>query len=182
MKILMGIGNSLRCDDGAGVYIAETFGENNLKVTVDSEGPKRSNGSECSDDSDRYKGTKGWKILNCGTAPENFTGVIRKEHPSLLVIIDAANMGSGVAPGEFRIIPGDLIEDVGIGTHQMPLSALINFMSDSADEIILIGIQPEIVDDGEEISESVKAGIDSLINILKKESVKDIPTLVLQTK
>ncbi len=179
MKILMGIGNSLRCDDGAGVYIAETFGKKSLKVSVDSEDTK---GSEDSDDSERNKGNEGWKILNCGTAPENFTGIIRKEHPSLLVIVDAANMGRGICAGEFRIIPGNLIEDVGIGTHQMPLSALIDFLSEAADEIILIGIQPEIIDDGEEISETVKAGSDSLINILKKESLKDIPRLVPQTQ
>jgi hydrogenase 3 maturation protease len=142
MNILMGIGNPFRSDDGVGSYIAREFN------------------------------AEGWRTLDCGTAPENFTSVVRREHPHLLVIVDAADMG--ILPGEFRIIPGEKIRDVGFGTHQLPLSHLMRFLGDAADGIILIGIQPETVDDGELISNSVIAGAHRLMGILQSGSLDTI--------
>jgi hydrogenase 3 maturation protease len=142
MNVLMGIGNALRCDDGVGVYVARMFH------------------------------MSGWRSLDCGTAPENFTGVVRREHPDLLLIVDAADMN--IPPGEFRVIPFEKIQDVGIGTHQLPLTHLISYLGEDAGEIIFIGIQPLIVDDGEQISLSVKRGGDKLINLIENGLIGDI--------
>ena len=68
-NILLGIGNPLNGDDGVGIYVAEQFRK------------------------------EGWIPLACGTAPENFTGIIRKTRPSCLVLVDAAAMG--IFPGEY---------------------------------------------------------------------------------
>jgi len=144
-NILLGIGNPLNGDDGVGIYVAERFRKDD------------------------------WIALTCGTAPENFTGMIRKSRPSLLVLVDAAAMG--ISPGEYRIIPRDKIEDVSIGTHQLPLSFLIDFLSDSAERIILIGIQPECADMGEEISPAVRKGADRLLYVLSSGEFDRIPVL-----
>ena len=74
-NILLGIGNPLNGDDGVGIYVAERFRKEN------------------------------WIPLTCGTAPENFTGIIRKNKPACLILVDAAAMG--ISPGEYRIIPRD---------------------------------------------------------------------------
>jgi hydrogenase 3 maturation protease len=116
-----------------------------------------------------------WIPLACGTSPENFTGLIRKTRPSCLVLIDAAAMG--ISPGEYRIIPRAKIEDVSIGTHQLPLSFLIDFLSDTASQIILIGIQPERTVTGEEISQSVRKGADRLLHVLSSGELDRIPVL-----
>ena len=134
MDILLGIGNPLNGDDGAGSYIAERFKKD------------------------------GWIPLTCGTSPENFTGLIRKTKPSCLVLVDAAAMG--LSPGEYRIIPRHAIEDVSLGTHQLPLSLLIDFLSDTAGRIILIGIQPKRTSTGEELSLPVRKGADRLLQVL----------------
>jgi len=144
-NILLGIGNLLNGDDGAGIYVAEQFR---------------------GDD---------WISLACGTAPENFTGIVRKTRPNCLVLVDAAAMG--LSPGEFRIIPRHKIADVSIGTHQLPLSLLIDFLSDSAERIILIGIQPERAGTGEEISLRVKEGADRLVQALSSGGLDRIPVL-----
>ena len=144
-NILLGIGNPLNGDDGVGIYVAERFRKDN------------------------------WIPLACGTAPENFTGIIRKIRPACLVLVDAAAMG--ISPGEFRIIPRDKIEDVSIGTHQLPLSLLIDFLSDTASRIILIGIQPERAGTGEEISLPVRRGADRLISVLSSGELDRIPVL-----
>lgn len=111
MNILLGVGNPLLGDDGAGCFVAEKFSE------------------------------EGWKCYNCGTTPENITGIIRREKPERVLIIDAADMG--IIPGELRIITKEKIEDAGIGTHQLSLSHLLSYLENLSGEVILIGIQPE---------------------------------------
>jgi len=144
-NLLLGIGNPLNGDDGVGIYVAERFRKD------------------------------GWIPLACGTAPENFTGIIRKTRPSCLVLVDAAAMD--ISPGEYRIIPRDKIEDVSIGTHQLPLSFLIDFLSDTVERIILIGIQPERTGTGEEISLPVRRGADRLLHVLYTGELDCIPVL-----
>lgn len=144
-NILLGIGNPLNGDDGIGIYVAEQFRKDD------------------------------WIALACGTAPENFTGIIRKTRPSCLVLVDAAAMG--ISPGEYRIIPRDKIEDVSIGTHQLPLSFLIDFLSNTVERITLIGIQPERAGTGEEISLQVRKGADRLLYVLLSGELDRIPVL-----
>lgn len=61
-KVLLGVGNSLRSDDGAGSFIAQNFKH------------------------------RSWAVLDGKTAPENITSVIKEMQPQLLVIIDATHM------------------------------------------------------------------------------------------
>lgn len=61
--VMLGVGNSLHSDDGAGPVLAEE-----LK-------------------------NEGMNAFNCGTAPENFTSSVRRLHPETLIIVDAALMG-----------------------------------------------------------------------------------------
>lgn len=63
MKVLLGVGNRLRSDDGVGVYIAEKF--------------------KC----------EGWISIDCGQSPENFVIKVEEMNPTLIVIVDAAKMG-----------------------------------------------------------------------------------------
>jgi len=144
-NILLGIGNPLNGDDGAGTYVAGQFRQ------------------------------EGWIALACGTAPENFTGIIRKTRPDCLVLVDAAAME--LSPGEFRIIPRHKIADVSIGTHQLPLSLLIDFLSDAAGRIVLVGIQPDRVIAGEEISPRVREGAERLVQVLSIGELDRIPVL-----
>jgi hydrogenase 3 maturation protease len=144
-NILLGIGNPLNGDDGVGIYVAEQFRK------------------------------EGWISLTCGTAPENFTGIVRKTRPSCLVLVDAAVMG--ISPGGYRIISRDKIEDVSIGTHQLPLSFLIDFLSDATSRILFIGIQTECTGTGEEISLPVREGADRLLRVLSSGELDRIPVL-----
>ena len=62
VRLLLGIGNSLSGDDGAGNFVATLIRK------------------------------PGWIALDCGTVPENFTGKVREISPGLLVLVDAAEM------------------------------------------------------------------------------------------
>lgn len=143
VHILLGVGNPLRRDDGIGKYVASHF---------------------C---------RQGWISLDCGTVPENFTGIVRKEKPGLLVIVDAADMG--IVPGEFRVIPKERIRDVSFGTHQLPLDVIVDYLAGSAKRIVIVGIQPQIVETGEGLSPAVLKGADRLIGCLERGELDTIP-------
>ena len=139
MNILLGVGNSLLSDDGAGIYVAESFKK------------------------------EGWISYNCGTAPENFTSIVRREKPELLLIVDAAQMG--LSPGEFRQIPEDKISDVSFGTHQLPLSQLTEYLKEFAEKIIIVGIEPKIIDYAEELSPEVFEACKKLLKLIENDPV-----------
>ncbi len=141
MMILLGVGNTLLSDDGVGCWITNNFSSNCLS-------------------------SDGWKAFCGETAPENFTAPIRREKPELLIIVDAAEMG--LPPGSIRIIPSDQIDDTSIGTHMLPLSHLIHYLSSDIPEILFIGIQPETIEPGVGLSPAVQTAAAALINVLKK--------------
>jgi len=139
MNILLGVGNTLLSDDGAGIYMAESFKK------------------------------EGWLSYNCGTAPENFTSIIRREQPELLLIVDAARMG--LSPGEIRQIPEEKITDVSFGTHQLPLSQLTAYLREYAGKIIIIGIEPKSTDFGEELSPEIFEACKKLLKFIENDPV-----------
>ncbi len=144
-RMLLGIGNRMHGDDGAGPHVAR-----------------------------RLRGSA-WHAIDCGTAPENFTSVVRREAPDLLVLVDAARMG--LSPGEFRIVPPERIEGVVVSTHRLPLSRLVGFLSPLAGRILLIGIEPGDLSGGESLSPLVIRGAERLIKILERGSIGEIETL-----
>ncbi len=154
MKVLLGVGNTLLSDDGVGCFIADRF--------------DRFPSDSLSSDSFSSGGWRafGWRAFRGGTAPENFTAPIRRLEPEILVIVDAADMG--LRPGSIRIIPPDQIDDTSIGTHMLPLSHLIHYLSSDIPEILFIGIQPETIGPGEGLSSAAETAAEALINVLKK--------------
>ncbi|MCQ8894067.1 MAG: hydrogenase maturation peptidase HycI [Methanolinea sp.] len=143
VNILLGVGNPLRRDDGVGNYVAANFRR------------------------------EGWRSIDCGTVPENFTGIVRKEHPPLLVIVDAAEMG--MSPGDFYVVPKERVKDVSFGTHQLPLDVIVDYLAHSAGRIVIIGIQPRVVETGEGLSPPVREGADRLIGRLARGELDTIP-------
>lgn len=150
-NLLLGVGNTLRADDGVGCYIADQLNENPLPD---------------------------WKAINCSNVPENFTSVIRKLEPKTVVIVDSAEMN--IEPGELRIVPKEKFGPLQLTTHAMPLSVLINYIEtdiENAVEVIFIGIQPKIIQTDDRLSPEMLTAADKTINILKENKVKTIEVL-----
>ncbi len=138
--ILMGIGNTLRGDDGIGSIIAQSFKDHD------------------------------WLSINCGVVPENFTSIIKKNKPDLVVLIDAVEMD--LKSGEFRIISPDRISALHLTTHSMPLSFLISYLKEYTQELIFIGIQPKIIDYSNSVSPKVLKCSEEIIKILEDKNFK----------
>ena len=135
MNLLVGIGNELRSDDGAGPWAAQHFA------------------------------AEGWQTLDGGVMPENYTSKIKKLAPQRIVFLDAADLG--MPPGEFRIVPKEKIADLSTGTHNLPVSLMMDFLALSMDaEMIFIGIQPAVVTNGTGLSAEVFQGLENLFPIL----------------
>jgi hydrogenase 3 maturation protease len=112
-------------------------------------------------------------LLDCGTIPENYTGVVKRYKPTTLVLIDAVEMG--VPPGEMRIIPKQKIGTMHICTHGIPLSILIQYLEKEVEHITLIWIQPEKMLGT--MSTRVKNSGEHLIDLLKKKKIDQIKLL-----
>ena len=104
-------------------------------------------------------------LVNGGSVPENFTGLIKKCNPSHIILIDASLM-NGEA-GEINIVNKDNIVDISISTHSMSLSYLIKYLQlEKEYDILFIGIEPEIMDLSFELSPKIKDSSDMLIKLL----------------
>jgi len=138
--ILMGIGNTLRGDDGIGSIIAQSFKD------------------------------RDWLSMDCGVVPENFTSIIKKNGPDLVVLVDAVEMD--LKSGEFRLISPYRISALHLTTHSIPLSFLISYLKEYTQELVFIGIQPKIIDYSNSVSPEVLKSSEEIIRILKSKNFK----------
>lgn len=160
-EIVLGIGNRLKSDDGVGIYIAERI---NKHLTEDKKRLGKAHPTET-----EVIG------LDCGTTPENHTSTIRKQNPDKLILVDAADMG--LSPASYRIIPAEKMEVMHFSTHSIPLSVFISYVNEFCSEVILIGIQPQRMDFGGPLSNTVKKSADQIATLIKEERLNEIETL-----
>ena len=144
-NVILGIGNSMRGDDGAGSFVANNFKH-----------PQ-------------------WITIDGKSAPENFTSIIKRIKPQLLIIIDAAWMG--INAGDFILIPPNKIISLQLSTHSMPISFLIEYLSPYCSKIIMIGIQPLNTQLNENLSKPVLNGCRLLIEHLKNNRLENLKIL-----
>ena len=108
-------------------------------------------------------------MLLTSRMPENFTSIVRREKPSHVVIIDAAEIGG--RPGDFSLIEPGRLAATRVSTHAMPLSLLMDYLArEIGVKVLLVGIQPAASDDlpaGGRFS-AAEGGIRALVSILKK--------------
>ena len=140
--IILGVGNELKCDDGVGPYIIKKLQAEDIE------------------DMDKLL------FINAETVPENFTGKLRKENPSHIIIIDACLMGG--EPGDVKIVDKYDFANIGISTHSMSLSYFVKYLERDNDfKIIFVGIEPESMDFSEKLTENVEKSAYEFIDILK---------------
>jgi hydrogenase 3 maturation protease len=122
---VLGIGSEIRGDDAVGLEIVGRLEEYPLRDVL---------------------------LLKTETVPESFTSVLRKFNPTHILMIDAAHLGG--EPGEAKIIPTQMICDVCVSTHKLPLTVLANYLSS---KVTLVGIQPRSIAFGTSITRELKA-------------------------
>jgi len=131
--IILGIGNTLRSDDGAGSVLAS-----------------------------RIKGKAPFVVFDAEENPENYLGKIIREKPDTLVIIDAVDFGGKPGEFKFLQAQEIKTVNL-FATHNASISLTINYLQNNlkADIIILI-IQPQNINFGDKLSREVADTLDKL--------------------
>lgn len=127
---VLGIGQELNGDDGAGVLAARALQR-------------------------RVAGNELILVIDAGPAPENFTGKVRAFAPHLTLLVDAAAMGE--APGAVRWLDWQETSGISASSHTLPPYVLGQYLSVSVGcEVALLGIQPEQTEMGLSPTKAVK--------------------------
>lgn len=134
--LILGIGNPLKQDDGAGPELIR-------RIKLSSRRPRA-------------------ELLDAGVAPENYTGKIKQIRPDTLLIVDAVDFGG--AAGSIKVFRAEEIGMQSLSTHNISLKTFIGFLKEDLPnlEVWVIGIQPKAAGLGEGLSPEVTRGIDEL--------------------
>lgn len=124
--VILGIGNTLRSDDGIGSLLAS-----------------------------RLKDKLSFIVYDAGVSPENYLGKVDKDKPDNLVIIDAVDFGGKPGEFRAVDGEGIKTTNL-FSTHNASLSMLINFLqSNSKMDIIVLIIQPKTIVFGDKLSPEI---------------------------
>ena len=131
--VILGIGNTLGSDDGAGSILAS-----------------------------RIKDRVSYTVYDAGSSPENYLGKIIKDKPDNIIIIDVVDFGARpgdytVLEGQ-SIKTANLFS-----THNASISLTIHYLQNNLQaDIIVLAIQPKTLDFGDKVSQEVEGAISKL--------------------
>jgi hydrogenase 3 maturation protease len=131
--VILGIGNTLRSDDGIGSLLAA-----------------------------RIQGRVPYIVYDAAANPENYLGKIIRDNPDNLIIIDAADFG-GKGGEFRLIEGDEIKTTNLFSTHNSSISLVINYLQShiKADIIIFI-IQPKSIIFGNDLSPEISKVLDEL--------------------
>lgn len=154
--VVMGVGNPLRGDDGAGPMVIGEAESERCKAWEEGSGMES------------YESPI---LINAEDSPEAHLEEIRRLKPDLVVIIDAVDFGG--KPGEVRFFgvgsgkceerrlslksfPLAPFSFFSLSTHRIPLRLLARYIrEETGAEVVLLGIQPKRIGFGNRMSEEV---------------------------
>jgi hydrogenase 3 maturation protease len=141
--LILGVGSDLRGDDVAGMLVVETLKKSRSSIKIP------------------------LKLISASTAPENFTGEIKRFSPTHIIIIDTADFGK--KPGEISFATIQEISGMSFSTHQLPLRIMFDYLQKSLNcEVLVIGIQPQTLEFGKLPSKAVKQAVKSLVAAIRE--------------
>ena len=108
-------------------------------------------------------------VVDCGNTPENYIQPVVDRNPARILVVDCCEYGA--KPGEFRLFSRPEIEQLSYGllsTHTLPLTLTIEMLSLQTHATIeLLGIQPERIEFGEDLSESVRRALPAVVQFVR---------------
>jgi hydrogenase 3 maturation protease len=141
---VLGAGSVLRADDVAGVMV--------VKNLIDVFG---------------QDGCPNLGLFAGETAPENFSGEIRRFCPSHLLLIDAADAGR--VPGSIMHLQPEEVGGISFCSHMLPLRIMSEYLEkETGTAVTLLGIQYKNIDFDAEITLEVQEAIDEITEALVK--------------
>lgn len=161
--VVVGIGNTLRGDDGAGPELIKRL-KNSLQFTAYSLQKK----------SQLFTVNCELVLMDVGEVPENYLEKIAGYKPDVILLVDAVNLGG--PPGSIKIVELEVLVDGGLSTHNASLKLVIEYLKkETKADILLMGIQPGNLKINSELSKPVKQALNRIEDILRcvKDGEKD---------
>ena len=137
---IIGLGNTLRRDDGVGVYVASRL--KNL-----------------------LGGVRWVEVIVAEDRVDYAAKELEKVNPCLIIVIDAMEFHG--TPGEIRVVRLEDVEEPYAYTHRIPMKTIFTLMGIEAPTYV-VGIQVASRDFGEGLSREVKVAGDGVIEFLMK--------------
>ena len=136
--VVVGIGNTLKRDDGFGPMLVE-----------------------------RLKKNRRLECIDAGTAPENYIGKIIKLNPDTVLIVDAVHLGLKPGSYEI-IEKKDILKSGFTTHDISPNMFIEFLENQTKSKIYMLGIQPEDVSFGGGLSKRLKTKIDEIEDLIVK--------------
>jgi hydrogenase 3 maturation protease len=128
--IVLGIGNDLRADDGAGSLVARSLGE-------------------------RFPDA----VFDGGQAPENASGPVRRARPDTVIIVDAADFGGAAGEIRVASSAGGA-GGLTLGTHALPIGTFMTALGEMTGAAVhLVAIQAATTEFGVAMTPDVAAAV-----------------------
>ncbi len=104
-------------------------------------------------------------VIEAGPAPENFTSVLRRFKPDLVLLVDSALMEE--APGTVRWLNWQETEGISASTHTLPLHIFASFLiAELGCAMALLGVQPEQTYADAPLTPRVQAAAEDIVGAL----------------
>jgi len=137
--VVVGVGNPIKGDDGFGPALIERIKDKTSMVCIDA-----------------------------GSTPESYAGKIIKERPDTILIVDAVHLG--VSAGEYDILKSSEIEKSGFTTHDISPRMFLDYLErETGSNIYMLGVQPENISFGAEMTESVEKTLREIARLITEE-------------
>lgn len=135
---VMGVGNVDYGDDGFGVYLAEELVAAGIS-----------------------------DVIIAGTTPEHYLGRIAEQGFDHLLVIDATNFQD--EPGAVVFLNATEIATAfpQISTHKISLGVLAKVLEQAGTRVWLLGVQPESLQPGQELSATMEASMEIVHGLLR---------------
>jgi hydrogenase 3 maturation protease len=80
-------------------------------------------------------------VVDAGVTPEDYTGVIRRLEPLVIIFLDAVDWGAD--PGCVRIVETGEVSRVRMGVHKISPEVLMEYLhEETGADVFIIGVQP----------------------------------------
>ena len=146
--VVVGVGSDLRGDDAAGVLVARRLAEQ---------------------ESDRLH------VVEGGTAPENYTAVVKSFDPDHVLLVDAVEFGGD--PGEVKPVDPAELAQTSFSSHAYPLTLLTDYLErETGATITMLGIQPASINESEDLSPAVETAIERVVEEIATALSRSTPS------
>ncbi|MHC4061837.1 MAG: hydrogenase 3 maturation endopeptidase HyCI [Planctomycetota bacterium] len=135
--LIVGIGNTLKGDDGAGPLVCDRLREADISA----------------------------EIIDTATVPENYIQPIVERAPRNLIIIDAVDFGG--SPGAINIFKPEQLNSFAFSTHTLSPRLFVDMVRNQIEvQVYFVGIQPDNIRLGQPLSLPVSRAIECVSKVL----------------